>query len=383
MLGRREAAALLGGAHGGAEGGIGRVRFGCGGEVDHGLRQRQLALRAAQEVVHVLGGQRLHHRLRVGKADVLDRHPHQPPRDVEPVLAAVEHAREPVERRIRVGAAHRLVQRADQVVVPVARLVVERRPPLHQLRQRLAADRGRAGRDRAEDLLRHVERRAPVAVGHGDERCARLRVERQRPALHGLGTGQQLLQRRLVEAVEGQHHRAREQGAVQLERRVLGGGAHQGDGAVLHVGQEPVLLRPVEAVDLVDEEERALAGLAPPLGAVERLAQVLHAREDGRELLEGQLRGVRQQPRHRGLARARRPPQDHALQPAAPEHARERAVGADQVVLAHDLGELRRPQPVGEGARRLRLHPRGLKQVGHAPIIAGAASESERARDLR
>jgi hypothetical protein len=209
------------------------------------------------------------------------------------------------------------------------------------------------------------------------------RVERQRPALHGLGTCQQLLHRPFVETAEGQHDSAREQGAVQLERRVLGGGAHQGDGAILHVLQESVLLGPVEAVDLVDEEERALAGLAPPLGAVERLAQVLHAREDGRELLEGQVRGVRQQPRHRGLARARRPPQDHALHAPALEHARERAVGADQVVLAHDLGERRRPQPVGEGARRLRLHPRRLKQIGHAPIIAGAASESERTRDLR
>ena len=33
------------------------------------------------------------------------------------ILAAVEHAREPVERGIDVGAAQRLMQRADQVVV--------------------------------------------------------------------------------------------------------------------------------------------------------------------------------------------------------------------------------------------------------------------------
>ena len=126
------------------------------------------------------------------------------------------------------------------------------------------------------------------------------------------------LQRRLVEPVEHQHQRARQQRAVELEGRVLGGGADQRDGAVLHVRQEAVLLRAVEAVDLVDEQQRALAGLAPALGAVEGLAQVLHAREDGRELLEGELGLVRQQPRHRGLAGARRAPQDHALQAPAP-----------------------------------------------------------------
>ena len=118
--------------------------------------------------------------------------------------------------------------------------------------------------------------------------------------------------------MEHQHDGAREQRAVELEGGVLGGGADQRDGAVLHVGEEAVLLRAVEAVDLVDEQQRALAGLAPALGAVEGLAQVLHAREDGRELLEGEVGLVRQQARHRGLAGARRPPQDHALQPAAP-----------------------------------------------------------------
>ena len=33
----------------------------------------------------------------------------------------------------------------------------------------------------------------------------------------------------------------------------------------------------------------------------------------------------------------------------------QRALGAHQIVLAHDFGELLRPQPAGEGARRLLL----------------------------
>src|SRR5919112_5273328 len=52
--------------------------------------------------------------------------------------------------------------------------------------------------------------------------------------------------------------RAREQSAVHLERRVLGGCADHDDRAVLDIGQHGVLLGFVEAMDLVDEHHRAL-----------------------------------------------------------------------------------------------------------------------------
>ena len=74
---------------------------------------------------------------------------------------------------------------------------------------------------------------------------------------------------------------------------------------------------------------------------------------------------------------AGRPPQDHALQPAAPEHARQRALGADEMILPDDLGELARPQPVGQRPRRLLLHAGGLEQICHAPIIARLAMRCE------
>ncbi len=43
--------------------------------------------------------------------------------------------------------------------------------------------------------------------------------------------------------------------------------------------------------------------------------------------------------------------------------------GPDEVVLAHHLGELLRPQPVRERARRCSLEAGGLEQVGHGSII--------------
>ena len=53
--------------------------------------------------------------------------------------------------------------------------------------------------------------------------------------------------------------RARQQRRDHFERRILRGGADQDDVAALHVGQKRVLLRFVEAVDLVDEQDGAPA----------------------------------------------------------------------------------------------------------------------------
>ena len=181
-------------------------------------------------------------------------------------------------------------------------------------------------------------------------------------AFDRLGARQQLLDRRGVERLEHQHARAREQRRVQLERRVFGGGADQHDGAVLHHRQERVLLRAVEAVDLVDEQQRPLPGLAPRARRVEHFLEVGDAGEDRGNLLEMQLGGVGEQPRDRGLAGAGRPPEDQRAERAGVEHARERAVGAEQMVLPDHLRERRRPQPVGQRPRRIALKAGGREQ---------------------
>ena len=120
---------------------IGGVRFRRGREIDHELRHRQLALGRAEPVVGVPGGERLHQRLRVGEADILDRRAGQPAQDIDRVLAAGQHARQPIERRVGVRAAQRFVQRADQVVVAFLLLVVERRAALHQFGELLRPER--------------------------------------------------------------------------------------------------------------------------------------------------------------------------------------------------------------------------------------------------
>ena len=60
---------------------------------------------------------------------------------------------------------------------------------------------------------------------------------------------------------------AADQGAVDREERVLGRRPHEDHFALLHARQEHVLLGLVEAMDLIDEQQRPLAvGRQPVVG---------------------------------------------------------------------------------------------------------------------
>ncbi len=109
--------------------------------------------------------------------------------------------------------------------------------------------------------------------------------------------------------LEPEQGRARQQGRVDLEVGVLGGGADEHEQAALDRRQQRVLLRLVEAMDLVEEQDGALVTLAEavprPLGD---LPHVLDRGGDRRELHVGLGRGVGDQLGQRGLARARAAP---------------------------------------------------------------------------
>src|SRR6516225_1515294 len=116
------------------------------------------------------------------------------------------------------------------------------------------------------------------------------------------GAAQQDLEIGVIETAEHKDLGARQQRADQLEGRVLGRGTHEDHGTVLDIGKKGVLLRAVEAVDLVDKEQGALTHLPALPGRVEYLAQVRHTGENGRERLEDEVRAMRQETRDRRLA---------------------------------------------------------------------------------
>ena len=58
--------------------------------------------------------------LRIGEANVFNRHPRDAPSEIARILSALEHPSEPIKGSIRIRAAHRLVQRGDLVVEDVS-----------------------------------------------------------------------------------------------------------------------------------------------------------------------------------------------------------------------------------------------------------------------
>ncbi len=276
-------------------------------------------LRAAKKIEHIFRRQRLMHRFGIGQADIFHRRAHQTAGDIERLLTARQHARQPVKRCIRIGTADRFMQRRDDVVMLLPRLVVERHAPLHHIHQPGGIER--LDDLQAGDFLRQIEQIAAIAIRHRPQARARVCVELELLAIMAFDPRQQRFQRRIIQPAQHQHLGPRQQCAVQFKGRVFRGGADQHNSAVFHYRQETILLTAVETMNLVDEQKCALAHLAAGPGGFKCLLQIGDAGKHRRQLLEMQVEGGGQQPRDGGLAGARRPPQNDRMRPRRRDHA--------------------------------------------------------------
>ena len=354
-----------------SERGRGGVRLRCHGEVGRGLRERVAALRQADELDDACARHRELERARVGVADVLARQHGDPARDVDGVLAALEHHGKVEEGGVGVARAHALDVGRDRVVVVVAVAVVAHGPPHHGGRDVLVLDRRRAARERV--LVGELERRegmARVAGGGRRDRVAHLIVhrriaERRRSPLEHAEQGVLGVRRELVQAA------ARDERADHGVERVLGRCADQRHEPRLDDRQERVLLGLVETVDLVDEEHRALTVRAEPLARTpDHGLHVGLARGDGRELLEDRLRARGDDARERRLARPGRAEEERGADPVLLDRAPQGRALADELGLARELAERLRAQAVGERRMRRPSHLGRVVEQAHGWTVA-------------
>ena len=84
----------------------------------------------------------------------------------------------------------------------------------------------------------------------------------------------------MVEPPQDQHLAARQERGVDLEARIFGRRSDQRDGAVLDVGKEAVLLRAIEAMDLVHEQQGLLARAGGGARFGEYLLEIGDSRKD-------------------------------------------------------------------------------------------------------
>src|SRR3954464_6042657 len=138
-----------------------------------------------------------------------------------------------------------------------------------------------------------------------------------------------------AEGGELENLRATDERGVDGEERILRRRADEEDLPVLDIGQKDVLLGAVEAVNLIEEEHRALAMQAEALfGVVDDFANFLDADSRGVELLEVRFAVVCNQRGERGFAGAGRAVEDHTGKPIGLEHAAQELARAEKMLLA-------------------------------------------------
>src|SRR5262249_39544052 len=140
--------------------------------------------------------------------------------------------------------------------------------------------------------------------------------------------------------------------AVELERRILGGGADQRDDARLDGWKEGILLRAVEPMNLVAEENGAATETAPVFGFAHDLADTRHAIRDGTEGDKLAVGVPCHQPRECRLPGTGRSPENRAPDIATPDALTQRFPRAEQLFLADELLEGARTHPRREWLRR-------------------------------
>ena len=154
---------------------------------------------------------------------------------------------------------------------------------------------------------------------------------------------------RVGKGLEGVDAAAGEQGSDDLEGGIFRCCADEADGAALDPGKEGVLLRFVEAVNFIDEED----GAGSPRGGFLRIGHHLldffYAGEDGGELDEGGFGCVRDDLGEGGFADAWRAPEDHGIGIVALDLNAEGLAGAEEVLLAEELVEGAGAHSLGEG----------------------------------
>ena len=243
------------------------------------------------------------------------------------------------------GTPHRLVQGRDLVIEAVTTLVKAPRIQGQCLLQEGWRDLHHAGGPcGGGGLLQQVQHPSGVAVGIAHQRVDGRRLElqpRQRTCPRSLDQRLQLL---VVQRLQHIDLRARQQRGIHLEGRILGRCPDQRDQSRFRIGQQGVLLRLVETVDLVDEQDGVASRLQVALSLLHRRTDILHPRKDGRQRNEFMPEGVRRQPCQRGLAHTRRPPEDHRMRLPRLECQPQRPLRSQQVLLPDHLVQRRRPQ---------------------------------------
>ena len=223
----------------------------------------------------------------------------------------------------------------------LALLVVEQGLLFQTLLHRLACDLDRVLFHFAvqHDDLQSGKSCARIAVGEDGKRFQKIVRDLHPLSAKPLGCAECAAQKPqdvlLLQRLEHEDAAARQKGAVDLERRILRRRADQDDAPLLHERQKSVLLCLVEAMNLIDEEDRPLAVGRVLLGLLHDRADLPDAARHGGKVDEPRLRLSCDDACQGRLADARRPPEDHREDLVLGDELREHLPPTHEMLLPH------------------------------------------------
>ena len=166
------------------------------------------------------------------------------------------------------------------------------------------------------------------------------------------------------------HPAPREEGRGELEGGVLRGRPQQAHGTLFEKGEERVMLRLVEAVDLVHEEDRDEALSAPTVPrASHDLPDLLEPAQHGRKGHEGPFGEGLHQPGDGGLAAAGGAPEDCGDEGVGLDLLAESAPRPDHRFEAHQVIEAGGPHALRQGRGLVLRLEEGHQSSAKAAII--------------
>ena len=144
--------------------------------------------------------------------------------------------------------------------------------------------------------------------------------------------------------------RARDERAVDVEKRIVSRRADQAQISALHIGQQHVLLRLVEVMNLIHEQDRLLPGSAEAVASPRRRPCASRRRCFPRRSTVSNFACVivGDDLRQRRLAGAGRAGEDDRRQPVRLDRAAQEFARREDVFLPDKLLERARPHPRGE-----------------------------------
>ena len=331
--------ARLGNAH------IGCVALGCVGDIAHRLRQRYLRLRPADKIGSLRRSVGYHQRLRVRQAYILCRTDNNATRHKAHVLTALNHARQVMQRCIRIAAAHALDKGTDDVVMLVALFIVTLQRRTDNAAQRCHRQHTLALlRQHELSLLQNIQRTAGITCCKIGNNPQRLRLCLKAVAKTTLSVGnrslQNLLNLRCLQLFQTHHLHTRKQWRIDFEERVFGSSTDEHYRAVFHVREQHILLRLVEAMNLVDKHDSTAASVASVLLRLgDELAQLGDTAGNGVNGLKLFAGDMRDDLRQRCFACSRRSVKEYGLQYITLNHTAQRTACAHSALLPYKVAE--------------------------------------------